>query len=277
MNALTEAAQLRPLSIGEIFDRAVTLLVKNAGAFAIVALVGVLPSRFIGYLAVATANSALRPLGYLAGVFDTVAAMAAAVLVAQIYAGESPHWPGALAVGFKRILRAIGVNIMLAIVAFIPLGIVAAIAIPAKIFRFGNLAADAAAFVLGLLFIAWGFAFVLASLYSYCAIAIDDRDAGDCVVRAFGLFAGAHLARTLLFALAAGAALLGGSFIAGFALGFVRMLLHMPALAYAVDAALMVVPMAFVHTLAAVFYFDTRVREEGYDLQAMLAALEPVP
>lgn len=275
MSASSQAAQLRPLGIGEIFDRAVTLLARNPAPFAIVALVGVLPSHFLNYLAAVTANTALRPVAVFGNISDTIAAMAAAAIVAQLYAGERTDWRAALAIGFKRILRAVGVNFMLAIVALIPVGIVAAIAVPAKIFRLGNPLADIAALLIGLAFIAWVVAFFLASLYSYCAIAIDDRDAGDCVVKAFGLFAKGHTARSLLFALSAGAAVFGGSFVVGFGEGFLRAM-HLIALAYGIGAVLMAAVMAFVHTLIPVFYYDTRVRDEGYDVQAMLAALEPV-
>lgn len=276
MNALSEAAQLRPLSIGEMFDRAVTLLVKNAAPLAIVALVGVLPAHVIDYFAAITGNAALRPLATLANALELVAAMATAAIVSQLYAGNRADWLTAIATGFKRILRAVGVNIMLAVVALIPAGIVVGVAVPAGIFRFGNPLAVIAAVIVGLALAAWLLAFLLASLYSYCAIAIDDRDSGDCVVKAFGLFAKPNALRNLLFALAAGAVLFGGSFVAGFLQGFLRTVLHFTGLAYGIEALLLMAVMAFVHTLVPVFYYDTRIREEGYDMQAMLAALEPV-
>ena len=51
MSASSEAAQLRPLSIGEIFDRAITLYARNFVLFTIVMLVAVLPFGVFEYYA----------------------------------------------------------------------------------------------------------------------------------------------------------------------------------------------------------------------------------
>ncbi|HEY9180348.1 MAG TPA: hypothetical protein VIO32_06480, partial [Candidatus Baltobacteraceae bacterium] len=52
MNAASDrAALLRPLTMGEIFDRAITLYVRNFVPFSLIVLVVVVPSAVMQYFA----------------------------------------------------------------------------------------------------------------------------------------------------------------------------------------------------------------------------------
>ena len=67
MGETDKTLTLRPLGIGELFDRAITLLVLYYVAFGAIALAGVLPGVLFDYLGTSTASprstSAERSLG----------------------------------------------------------------------------------------------------------------------------------------------------------------------------------------------------------------------
>lgn len=259
---------LRPLGIGEIFDRAVTLFVRNWLAFGIIMAVGVAPSSVCDYLA-ATSNPAWTAMSKLLELLTVVATIAIGAVVAQVYRRETVDWRSALGTGFSKLLPAIGANLTLILIALLPLLVVVGIPTGLGVFRFANLAEDIVAVLVAVTGGAIVIGLFFAASYTLNAMAIDNYRAMDAVGRALGLFDRAHLARTILFAVAQGTLVLGG----GFAAGALAVSIRNIAVATAVEAVLLVIVSGLGNVITSVFYFDVAIRSEGYDLQVALDAM----
>lgn len=268
MGELNEPLQLRPLSIGEIFDRAVTLFVRNWIPLGVIMIVGIGPTSIADYLAAAV-NPSWAPVSKLLELLGLVSTMATALIIAQIYKRQAADWRGALAKAFSRLLPALGATLTLILIAILPLLIIVGIPAGLGVFRFANLADDAVA----LLTIVAGGAICIAMFFggSYAAntIAIEDCGAMDAVGRTLALFNRQRLARTMLFALAQTTLVFGGAF----AVGMLITLIHNIAAATFVEAVLLIVLGGLGNVINSVFYFDVAIRSEGYDLQVALDAM----
>jgi hypothetical protein len=275
MGEIVQPPVLRPLSIGEIFDRAVTLLVRNWATFGIIAAVGILPWQLLNLVTVITGIAVFGAIGALGtAIFPTITALATAAVVAQIYRQEELDWRAALSIGFGRFFRVLGASILIGLMMFIPLAIVLGIGFAAGLFKFANPVAD----VIAVTFIAaaalWFIAGTLVYAYTVSAIAIDDYGISDSIGKAFELFAGPQAGRALTFALAFALISVGVSFAGSALLAFIATSLHSAPLAYAVNAILLFGSYLVGDALIAVYYFDVRIRREGYDLQVSLDAME---
>jgi hypothetical protein len=78
--------------------------------------------------------------------------------------------------------------------------------------------------------------------------------------------------RALLFAVAAGATVFGGSMMFGI-LAIAAAFAHLPGLQAIIEALARAVITPFAVVLLAVYYFDVRIRREGFDLEASLERL----
>jgi hypothetical protein len=259
---------LRPLSIGEIFDRAVTMLVRNWAPFAIIAAIGVVPGQITDYLAGAV-NSEWSFVSVLLRVLVSVATMAAAIVVAQIYRNEDLDWRGAMLTALGRIPGILGVGFMMVFIAIIPVLVLVGIPAVLGVFKFGSPFAIVIAvldvLVAGVVLVAITFS----SSYAIAAMGIDQYHAPDAVGRALALFDRASAARTLLFALAQQLVVLGGGFTGGMLAGM-GLALHQLALGNAIEGLTLFISTALGNVLIAVFYFDTAIRREGYDMKVAL-------
>jgi hypothetical protein len=264
---------LRPLSIGEIFDRAITLLVRNWLPFLIIAAVGVLPSQSVSYFADVRHDAALTLLKTATYLFGAVAALASARVVAAIYRNEPAVWYEALGAAFGRLPSAIGANVTMALIAILPLLIVVGIPAGLGVFRFPNLFADLVAVIAALAGLAIFLGAYFANEYVYSAMMIDDYRAMDGVGRALELFGRDRIGRTLLFALAAGCIMFGGSFVAGALLGLFETALHNRPIGMVLETLLLLFASAVGQVAIPIFYFDTAIRREGYDMQLALDSM----
>lgn len=304
--------ELRPLGFGEIFDRAVTLYVRNFPSFFAIVLVLIVPLGIVQYF-VDSSQSAqidafLRVLRHpesaaplpqpfaspgdlvtlllVAAAFYVVwpfALDAVAVGVARLYRNRSvdfaacyravlSRWPailGTLALQaailiawYVAFLFVVFVSILVAAVfarAWLPLGVVGfALAIAISL---------ASLAILAPVFIALTFAMN--------AVVIERRDPIAAVASGFGrVFIRDEFWRSLLFALAAVAVLAGGSIVIA-VVAWIALLTHAIALEVVVDSLLRAAFAPFSIVLIAVYYFDVRIRREGFDLEAELERLAP--
>jgi hypothetical protein len=264
---------LRPLSIGEIFDRAITLLIHNWAPLSIVAAIGVVPAQLAAYLALTFQSTPWILFGKLLGLLFAVATMATAIIVAQVYHQEELDWRSAVLRGLARIPSMIGVALMLVLFAILPLLIVLGIPAGMGAFKFTN-PLDYAVAPLSLIAsgaIMLGATFAVS--YAVVVMGIDDCGAMVALGRALALFERGAAGRTLLFALAQQVVVLGGAFLGGALLGFIDIGLHNALLANALEALVLFVATAIGNVAIAVFYFDTAVRREGSDMQVTLDAM----
>jgi hypothetical protein len=305
--------ELRPLGFGEIFDRAITLYIRNFIPFAGIVLVTVVPLAIVQYFVdaaempqfyammkilqhPASAGSAPR----IPTMFDSpgqVAAIAIATLVfwllwpfalnavafgvARLYSGRpvefgpcyratlTRFWPiigdlflqGAIFVAwYIAFLLVIFVSILLAAVigkAVLALGIVVGILAVVLVL--------AMLLLLAPLFIALTF-----SMY---AIVIEGTSVTASVGSGFARVFNRHeFWRSMLFSIAAIAVTLGASTVLG-VLSLVTLFLHWIWLEAVISTLTRAAVSPFAIVLIAVYYFDVRIRREGFDLQAGLETL----
>jgi hypothetical protein len=262
---------LRPLSIGEIFDRAVTLLIRKWVPFSIIGAIGVVPSTVTDYLA-ATQSPSWMLLSDLFSLLFSVAMMATVIVVAQIYRKEEIDWRGAVVRGLGRIPAMIGIGLMILFIFVMPLLIVVGIPAGLGVFKFPNPAADVVAVLSGLAGVTLLLGAIFAGNYAVAAMGVGGYGAMDSVGRALMLFGRGLAGRTLVFALAQSAIVLGSAFMGGVLVGFSTSV-HSVALGTALQALVLFAGTLFGNVLIGVFYFDVAIRREGYDIQVALDAM----
>lgn len=301
---------LRPLSLGEIFDRAVTVYVRNFALFSLIALVVVLPTatmQFIIGLHQATfaqlldqvqhpGKAPVPPAGgtqtmlLFAFVAVSVALysfmlVAVAGAIGDLYRGTRPEWTACYARASRRI-GGIAVALLGEIAAFCGLLVGGAFALVVVFFvAFLLVRVSLALGVVAMIFsalvaLAWFVSLMLAYLafgLAFNAIANEAVSAPGALVRGFSrVFNRSELGRATLICLALTAINLGLSAVS-LSVAAVFETLHMHLLNVAVTAGLSLVSSAFVCVLLTVYYFDVRVRREGLDLQAQIDELQPAP
>ncbi len=306
---------LRPLGFGEIFDRAITLYVRNFWPFLAIVLVLIVPLAVIQYVLdssqLAQFDQMIRvfthpnaPQPALASLFSSpgeIAAIAAVVLlyyalwpfvfvavafgVARLYGGRPvefgacyrsvlPHWGAILLTQ----LVAVAVFIAWYVAFFIVL--VAAGVVTALLARASVVLAIIAFVVLLLVALAFLLALALvfiALAFAMNAVAIENAGPMAAIASGFGrVFAGKEIGRALVFALAAFAVIFGGSIVVS-AVALLALFAHAVAVEVIVSALLRAAIAPFSIVLVAVYYFDVRIRREGYDLEAEIERIAAAP
>lgn len=290
--------RLRPLSIGEIFDRSLTLFIRNLPPFLIVAAFVAVPAGFLQYgLAsmngtmlqqIAAQSKGAPPAIFAMGPAFWIGALcvllvqpfmyvAMASLVGCIYRGEPRDWRAAYGVALRHaggILMTVLCAVVLYIVGVIAFTIAAMIvAIPLALAGpvvDGIFIAIAALIFIFVLLIAF-----LAIALAFNAIGIDELPFGRAIGQSFAhVFSRGEFKKAALIVLAFAAVEIGLSLLVFGIQAIAEAAVHLPALDAALSAALSLFTMGFFGVLIAVYYFDVRVRREGLDLQAALDAIQ---
>jgi hypothetical protein len=302
MSVAAEPVQLRPLGLGEIFDRAVTLYVRNIVPLTIIALVVVLPLTVAQYLATgndttyqqllsqiqhpgkppAAAVTRVMPgwmflyftLAVLLAPFATVAIAAAA---GAIYRGQEVDWRAAYATALRHwgaVLLTIVCEIVLLVSLIFSGAIVLGIAfgIAFVLVRFVAAAGVVLFIFAGICafaFLLFMILFYLAFGFSFNAIGIEELPFNKAISRGFArIFNRTELGRASVIALALVAVYLGLMIVSMSVAGIFMGLVHLTALNSIVQGIVTLISTAFLGLLVAVYYFDVRVRREGLDMQA---------
>jgi hypothetical protein len=305
--------ELRPLGFGEIFDRAVTLYLRNFVPFAAIVMVLVVPFAILQYIIALGSgpemdvmfrvlqNPQVARVGHIPTLFDSPAGVAAFIVVMLVGYLLSPFVMNAVAVGVARLYRARPVEFracyevvirrwlqilgllgleFLVIMGWYVAAIVVAIAIvfitmaitttlPAIAVIVGVVAFLGVFFLmlplLAPLLVALGFA-----MY---AVVIEDQNPVAALLLGFSrVFNRAEFWRAVLFSLATGAIILGASSIFSL-LSIFAAFVHWPLLEAVVQTLPTAVINPFAVVLFAIYYFDVRIRREGYDLESSLEHL----
>ncbi|HUZ50476.1 MAG TPA: hypothetical protein VMW12_12190 [Candidatus Dormibacteraeota bacterium] len=310
---------LRPLSIGEILDRAVTLYVRNFALFTLIILTVSLPMAIVQYAFAGSQAQSLQaaitilehptpppdagrpakppsPFGeftaaqigglliviVVALVVVPLSTNAVAVGVAALYAGHVPafgtcyaavlrRWPsvlGTLIVWVGIGLAAYLISVFsLAILVGIGIGVVRASPALAIIFA-------ALAVLLTLALLAVAVMAVLAASFSFFAVCIEGQPVGAAIRSGFArIFARDEARRALLVGLAylgIDFGVVGISASVGIA---VVLLLKNVFLQVALSTIAGALLSAFLTVFVAVYYYDVRIRREGFDLEADIQRL----
>ncbi len=303
--------ELRPLGFGEIFDRAVTLYIRNFLPFAAIVAVLIVPLAILQYvldlssqpefdamlrilihpkLASTTPipsifNSPLTIAVFAVLLFATYAVWpfalnAVAVGVARLYRNRPVEFRACYEIVLRRWLQVvamIGIDLLILlcwyVIVFIVVMIFAGIL---SYFAFGVGAVFVGVLIglIGFLVLLPSLAPILVSLtFAMYSTVIERRP----VIESLGLgferiFNRAEFWRALLFSLAAFAVMLAGSTIFGF-IGLIAAVAHLPLLQALIESLARAVITPFAVVLLAVYYFDVRIRREAFDLETSLERL----
>ncbi len=308
MDELQGRPALRALSIGEIFDRAVTMYVRHFAVFTLIVLTLLVPIGILDYFVTDRSTSQLSQLlaqithpgalgnpvyspSQLSAIFAVALLTlllapftnnAVAVGVAAIYAGRTPTYAG----GYERVLRRwaplLGTTLLCGLIL---LTTYVAVVFGAFIVAFTvTLLAVAARFLI-VLFAIIGLVVVLAIILLFvllvmcCAFAlyastIEEARPADAIGEAFRrLFNRREIGKATLISLAY-LAIQIGAFVIGAALATLLLTFaHSPVLELAVETVINAAVTAFVTILLATYYYDVRTRSEGLDLEVDLERL----
>lgn len=300
---------LRPLSLGEIFDRAVTLYAQNAVLFTLIALVVVVPVAIVSYFAgmhnsaafaqildqiqhpnkTAPAANASGALGLTmimvaaAIILGAFVIVAIATAVSELYRSGRCDFSSAYTYALRR-SGAILVVLLCEIVAFFVIvfaGVIAmsVVLVAAFLLVKASTVLGVVAFVISIIAgVVMLFAILLcyiAFVFAFNALGIEDTGAWAAIARGFSrIFNRSELGRASLICLALVAIYLGLSVVSiSVAALFEALNLHI--LEVLVSAVISLITTSFLGILLAVYYFDVRVRREGLDMQAEIAELQP--
>ncbi len=307
--------ELRPLGFGEIFDRAVTLYIRNFIPFAAIVAVLIVPLAILQYLVDVASQpqidlmmrifthlgSRQPPITQGPMLFNSPASVAAYILLLLLTYFVWPFALNAVAVGVARLYRSRAVEFRACYEAVLHrwlqiLGMIGLDALVLMGWYVGVVFAIVAfAFVVGALalagpFIGGFFGVVLAGValcvlipsillllvaltFGMYATVIEEQPVVASLVLGFGRVVNrAEFWRALLFAIAAGAVILGTSAMFG-AVGLLAAIAHLPLLQSAIESLTRAVVAPFAAVLLAVYYFDVRIRREAFDLEASLERL----
>lgn len=304
----TPVFTLRPLGIGEIFDRAVTIYVRNFTAFTLIVLTLLVPIAIVQYFVIPDQAAALIQEAGKAGQASKSAQFpftnreivgllvilgmallgasftnnAVAVGVARVYNGGEPAYGACYATVFRRWLPLLGtalLNLLILIGAYLAstIGLVIVVTPGIALVRSAPAIAIAIFIIAALLFLAVIVLFlllVLAYAFALYSTSLEDASPAHAIALAYRrLFNRAELKKALLMTLAYVGLEIGVLTLSS-TVGIVLLLIVKSyALQLAVNAVISAMLTAFLTILLAVYYYDVRTRAEGLDLETDLQRL----
>jgi hypothetical protein len=307
------ALTLRPLNIGEIFDRAITVYVRNFVVFTLIVLAALAPIGVAQALVVPDQTAQLRqaidqiqhpttataPANPLAAYTPARAVAlfaivlvgllllpfvnnAVAVGVAAVYFGRRPDFAKCYGTVFSRWPRMLGVAAAFTAI-FIAWYVAGLLVIGFSFVLLAVLAArvmlvaillGVVGFVALIAFLISLMALVVVSAFAFYAVAIEDAGVGTAVSGAFSRLVNRREGGKLtLITLSFVAVEIGVSGMSA-TLGLLALfVLHSQALEVGISTIFNALLTAFVTVLLSVYYYDVRVRYEALDLEVSLSWL----
>ncbi len=296
--------RLRPLSTGEIFDRAITLFVRNLPPFLIVSAFVAVPFAVGQYFLTAGGGgwvqvveqtqhpkivpvvpmSPLVSIMLLGVLMQPFCYVAIAALVGRLYRGEPLDWRAGYAVAFRRtggivLTIFVGIAVYMSFLIVFMIVSVAGVGVTAALLRalwpLGVISGAITA-ALAIAAILWLFLMFLALGLAFNAIGIEQTPAGTAISEGFARVFGSWK-KALVIVLALGAVQIGAMFLAMALQGLSEAVFHSALLDGALSGTLTLFSGAFFGVLLGVYYFDVRVRREGLDVEDALDRLTAQP
>ncbi|MDQ2866452.1 MAG: hypothetical protein M3R51_09525 [Candidatus Eremiobacteraeota bacterium] len=307
----TPAYPLRALGIGEIFDRAVTIYVRNFVAFTLMVLTLVAPYTVVEYFAVPNNGASLAQvidtiqhpakhvkdpspaLGSLVTILAAAAillllspfvASAVAFGVASVYRGRAPDYLASFSAVLRRALPILITSVVeLMILCATYAAMVFVIVIAAVVAVFAIKAAPVLAvalFVVAAILAVAAVLFLLVLIINYAfatyAATLENANVGEAIASGFRrIFNKRELKKAMLMGLAYLALQIGVLAISGTVSVLLLYVVKNYPLQLAVSAIVSSVLTAFLTIVVAVYYYDVRTRAEGLDLEVELQRLTP--
>ncbi len=288
---------LRPMSVGEILDRAFQVYRRSFAVMFVVALLGMAPVGAVTFMmpqAGQTSESVSSALGLLLAALPLLALIsflvwgALAELFDRAVRGEAAALGPALGTGLRAMLPLAAAHILVALIVIVPLGILSAILIPAfaagRARGAGGSAVPIVALVLVLAIMAAAMLWTVLAFFLTPAIVVEPQGIVASIGRSSQLGKGARwrilgiAILAVLIVIMPGLAIdlvpeiasLLGSRTAPGLLGPTANTLYLVA---KVAVGALTTPFTVGCTMMA--YYDRRVRLEGLDVELASAALEP--
>jgi hypothetical protein len=305
--------ELRPLGFGEIFDRSVTLYIRNFLPFAAIVMVLILPTAIVQYFLDLNSQPQFDALmrifqhpaeagrGQVTALYNSPAGIVLLIVMLFLTYAIWPFALNAVAVGVARLYRnrpvefracyeavlrrwlqivgLLGMELLILLGWYIvTVAIVLVIVLVAALLGAASgtlslfFAVGAVILVLLVMIPVLAPLFVALTFAMYSTV-IEERG----VIASLGLgfarvFNRTEFWRALLFAIAAGAVIAGASTMFSI-VGMIAAFAHLPGLQAIIES----LPRAFIApfgvVLLAVYYFDVRIRQEAFDLEAGLERL----
>lgn len=305
--------ELRPLGFGEIFDRAVTLYIRNFLPFAAIVAVLIAPLAILQYFLDVNAQPQFDAMFRIfthpgrAGtepiptIFNSPAAVAIMIVMLLVSYAVWPFALNAVAVGVARLYRnmpvefracyeavlvrwpqilgMIGVDLLIFFGWYV--AVFALIMVLAFIIAAFGAVAPTAAFAVGIVLGLVGFLLLLPSLapllvaltFSMYAVVIEDRPVVESLVLGFARVFNRQEFWRAVLFAIAVFAVTVGASLMLSFISIVAALAHLPLLEAATDSLSRAVITPFAVVLFAIYYFDVRIRREAFDLEASLERL----
>jgi hypothetical protein len=307
--------ELRPLGFGEIFDRAITLYIRNFIPFAGIVAVVVVPLAVLQYLidvaSIPQFDQTIKILTHLGQAESTPPIMPAfmtdprvailfvvtmivvyaiypfalnavavgvarlyrsrPVLFAPCYRASLRRWPQVLGMLLLEFAVFMAWYIGLIIIVMLSMFLVILLA-RAQVFV-GILAGIVAGLVILADLLVLAPPLFVAMTFSMNAVVIEERPVFAAIGSGFQrIFNREEFWRALLFAYASVAILMGAGAIAGI-FSYVALYFHWIGAEVIVSSLFRAAFTPFSIVLLAIYYFDVRIRREGFDLEAGLERL----
>jgi hypothetical protein len=312
MDEMEGKLPLRALSIGEIFDRAITIYVRNFVVFTLIIVTLLGPLAIAQYLLVGHSTetiaqafgqighpgvytsrpvdpgaiTALIAVALLGVVLAPFASNAVAVGVASIYSGTHPSYTAGFAPVFKRWLPLLGtlvLNVGVGISAYIVSVVAFFIVFAIGIFLLKSVALLGIVVLIfgGMLLLAIGLLAALLAIactFALYAATIEDAPPGRALGEAFRrIFNMRELRKASFVGIASIAMYIGAALISVAVELLIETYVHSTLLVLTFSTILNAMLATFVTILLAVYYYDVRTRSEGLDLEVALKRLSTVP
>jgi hypothetical protein len=305
--------ELRPLGFGEIFDRAVTLYIRNFIPFAAIVGVFIVPLAILEYIVDLSSQPQFDAMfqifthpesattAHIPQAFNSPPAVIALVLLLVVTYAIWPFALNAVAVGVARLYRNRPVEFracyeavlhrwpqilgMIGIDLLVFLGwyliAVVVIVVCAVLIGIFFAAAPGVAFGFGVIFGLIGFLVLLPSLapllvalmFSMYAVVIEERPVIESLVLGFSRVFNRAEFWRALLFALAVFAVMLGASAIFSFIALVAAFAHMPLLEATIDSISRAVITPFAVILLAIYYFDVRIRREAFDLEASLERL----
>jgi hypothetical protein len=299
---------LRALNIGEIFDRAITIYIRNIVPLTLIVMTFVVPLTIVQALVLPTQGiretlrqiqdpRSVQPMtgtelgllfltGLAAVLLLPIVNSAVAVGVANIYSGKAPSYGRCFSTVLRHVWPLIGATLLyigmlvglyfvVVLAAAVLFGIGLALSqalLPLAILLYVLVAVVVLAFIGAAMVLAMGLAFA-----TYATV-IESRGAISAVSLSFRrIFSRTEIGKALLMALAYVALNIGIAMLSGTVAFLAELLLHNRVVDVSINAVVSAVSSAALTVLLAVYYYDVRTRSEGLDLDVELAELTSAP
>lgn len=303
--------ELRPLGFGEIFDRAVTLYLRNFIPFVAILTVIVLPLAVLQFMMDAASqpqydamlrifeNPALARGQHPPTIFDspgelmalgmilllsyTIAPFvlnAVAVGVARLYGGRPVEFRACYAAVLARwpqILGVMAIDFLVVLGFEVALGIlmvgIVLVAVALHAVVFAMVLGFIVAFIVLIAMLLLFAPLFIALTFAMYGVVIEERAVIESLLLGFSrVFNRSEFWRAMLLAFAAIGIIFGASTMFSM-LAIVAAIFHLPLLEVIIQSlpAVVINPLAVV--IFAVYYFDVRIRREAFDVEAGIERL----